>query len=112
MGRLSKKPGVTAALILDRATGAILKTSGQIDSIRKNKPSAAPLPAQTAGSLTGEPDGDDGASQDQGADELAAMIWNFVATAGSLVEDLDTEVGQARNSDEFQSMADLIIRMN
>ncbi|KAK3996122.1 hypothetical protein QBC44DRAFT_157856 [Cladorrhinum sp. PSN332] len=92
LGRLSKKPGVKAALVLDRSTGAILKTSGQIDSIRKTKPSASSLPAQTVGSFTSDPNGNGaGASHDQAADELAAMVWNFVATAGSLVEDLDTE---------------------
>ncbi|KAK4229055.1 hypothetical protein QBC38DRAFT_453681 [Podospora fimiseda] len=91
LGRLSKKPGVKAALVLDRATGAILKTSGQIDSIRKTKPSAS-LPAQSVGSFTSDSNGNGTAvSHDQAADELAAMVWNFVATAGSLVEDLDTE---------------------
>ncbi|KAK4165749.1 hypothetical protein QBC43DRAFT_27839 [Cladorrhinum sp. PSN259] len=90
LGRLSKKPGVKAALVLDRATGAILKTSGQIDSIRKTKPAASTLPAQTVGAFTGDSNGSSG-SQEQGADELAAMVWNFVSTAGSLVEDLDTE---------------------
>ncbi|KAK3500699.1 hypothetical protein B0T13DRAFT_227837 [Neurospora crassa] len=38
LGRLSKKPGVKGAIVLDRASGAILKTSGQISSIRKAKP--------------------------------------------------------------------------
>ncbi|KAK1783773.1 hypothetical protein QBC45DRAFT_3368 [Copromyces sp. CBS 386.78] len=38
LGRLSKKPGVKGAMVLDRASGAILKTSGQISSIRKAKP--------------------------------------------------------------------------
>lgn len=38
LGRLSKKPGVKGAIVLDRASGAILKTSGQVSSIRKAKP--------------------------------------------------------------------------
>ncbi|EON99011.1 hypothetical protein UCRPA7_5406 [Phaeoacremonium minimum UCRPA7] len=86
LGRLLKKPGVKAAIALDRASGAILKTSGQISSIRTSKPQAA----QGTGSFatdaaTGQP------SETQGAEELAAMVWTFVSTAGSLVQELDSE---------------------
>jgi hypothetical protein len=90
LGRLSKKPGVRATLILDRASGAILKTSGQISSIRKTKAPASSLPA--VGSFSNETS-NNSANQDQGAEELASMVWNFVNTAGSLVQELDTEVG-------------------
>ena len=87
LGRLLKKPGVKAAIALDRASGAILKTSGQISSIRTSKPQDA----QGTGSFatdaaTGQP------SETQGAEELAAMVWTFVSTAGSLVQELDSEV--------------------
>ncbi|KAK4117493.1 hypothetical protein N656DRAFT_773643 [Canariomyces notabilis] len=88
LGRLSKKPGVRATLILDRASGAILKTSGQISSIRKTKAPASSLPA--VGSFSNETS-NNSANQDQGAEELASMVWNFVNTAGSLVQELDTE---------------------
>ncbi|KAL2169979.1 hypothetical protein VTG60DRAFT_5449 [Thermothelomyces hinnuleus] len=88
LGRLSKKPGVRATIVLDRASGAILKTSGQVGSIRTTKPSSAPVPA--SGSFNNEDDGS-GAKRDQGAEELASMIWNFVSTAGDLVHELDTE---------------------
>ena len=83
LGRLSKKPGVRATIALDRASGAILKTSGQIDSIRKTKSSGT--------SFTNEANGN-GTQEDQGAEELASMVWNFVRTAGNLVQELDTEV--------------------
>ncbi|KAL2183374.1 hypothetical protein L209DRAFT_758955 [Thermothelomyces heterothallicus CBS 203.75] len=88
LGRLSKKPGVRATIVLDRASGAILKTSGQVGSIRTTKPSSASVPA--SGSFNKEDDGS-GAKHDQGAEELASMIWNFVSTAGDLVHELDTE---------------------
>jgi dynein light chain roadblock-type len=88
LGRLSKKPGVKATMVLDRSSGAILKTSGQVSSIRKAKQLGSPQPG---GSFAGDPA--IGASgQDQGAEELASMVWNFIATAGSLVQELDTEV--------------------
>ncbi|KAK3298288.1 uncharacterized protein B0H64DRAFT_438778 [Chaetomium fimeti] len=88
LGRLSKKAGVRATIALDRASGAILKTSGQVGSIRTTKPSGSSVPA--AGSFTNEGDGS-GPNHDQGTEELASMVWNFVNTAGSLVQELDTE---------------------
>ncbi|KAK3900393.1 hypothetical protein C8A05DRAFT_45767 [Staphylotrichum tortipilum] len=83
LGRLSKKAGVRATIALDRASGAILKTSGQVDSIRKTKSSG------TGTSFTNDANGN--GTQDEGAEELASMVWNFVRTAGSLVQELDTE---------------------
>jgi len=91
LGRLSKKAGVRAALVLDRISGAILKTSGQVGSLRTTKPSPPSAPA-TGSSFTGESN-EDGGGQERGAEELASMLWNFVNTAGSLAQELDTEVG-------------------
>ncbi|EAQ89874.1 hypothetical protein F5144DRAFT_316504 [Chaetomium tenue] len=88
LGRLSKKAGVRATIALDRASGAILKTSGQVGSIRTAKPSGSSVPA--AGSFANESDGGS-ANHDQGTEELASMVWNFVNTAGGLVQELDTE---------------------
>ncbi|KAL2149931.1 hypothetical protein VTH82DRAFT_7607 [Thermothelomyces myriococcoides] len=87
LGRLSKKPGVRATIVLDRASGAILKTSGQVGSIRTTKPSSTPAPAP--GSFN-EDEGN-GAKHDQGVEELASIIWNFVSNAGDLVHELDAE---------------------
>ncbi|KAK4154852.1 hypothetical protein C8A00DRAFT_32371 [Chaetomidium leptoderma] len=89
LGRLSKKAGVRATIVLDRTSGAILKTSGQVDSIRKAKASGSSVPA--TGSFSNDANGNSGADHDQGVEELAAMVWNFVSTAGSLVQELDTE---------------------
>ncbi|KAL2263093.1 hypothetical protein VTK26DRAFT_8251 [Humicola hyalothermophila] len=91
LGRLSKKAGVRATMVLDRASGTILKSSGQIASIRKAKASGSSVPQSAAGPFSGE-NANDNASQDQAsAEELAAMVWNFVGTAGNLVEELDSE---------------------
>jgi hypothetical protein len=89
LGRLSKKPGVRATIVLDRASGAILKTSGQVGSIKKTKATGSSAPA--AGPFTNEASGNS-ANHEQGVEELASMIWNFISTAGSLVEEIDTEV--------------------
>lgn len=94
LGRLSKKPGVKATIVLDRESGAILKTSGQVSAIRKTSSANPSLPTQTAGSFSSDAAAAAAApsNQEQGVQELAAIVWNFVGTAGSLVQQLDTEV--------------------
>lgn len=100
-----------ATIALDRASGAILKTAGQISLLRTSKSQQPQQPPQDsqlstaamAGSFsasTGDVPASSGSaaaagtgSETQGAEELAAMVWAFVNTAGSLVEGLDTEVG-------------------
>lgn len=88
MSRLSKKPGVKASLVLDRASGAILKTSGDISALR----TAKSRNASTAASFSNEvPAAEE--SESQGMEDFAAMIWNFVNSSGTLVQELDGEVG-------------------
>ena len=74
--------------MLDRASGAILKTSGQISALRTSKSRAA----STAASFSNEAPAAE-QSESQGVEEFAAMIWNFVNSSGQLVQDLDDEVG-------------------
>ncbi|EFQ26724.1 hypothetical protein CGRA01v4_09028 [Colletotrichum graminicola] len=86
--RLSKKPGVKATVILDRVTGAILRTSGQLSSFN-----AATL-ATGQGSFSGEGAAgqqQNGEEQPQGLEDFAAKVWNWVNASGTLVLDLDTE---------------------
>ncbi|KAJ9155476.1 hypothetical protein NKR23_g1693 [Pleurostoma richardsiae] len=91
LGRLSKKPGVKATIALDRTSGAILKTAGQISSIRTSKTQSSSLSTtQSTGTFASDLAGPQ-ASETQGAEELAAMVWAFVSAAGGLVQDLDTE---------------------
>ncbi|KUI60153.1 Dynein light chain roadblock-type 1 [Cytospora mali] len=106
LNRLSKKPGVKATIALDRASGAILKTAGQISLLRTAKSQQQQQDSQlstTAGpgsfsASTGDVPASSGSaaaagtgSETQGAEEMAAMVWAFVNTAGSLVEGLDAE---------------------
>ncbi|KAL6820345.1 hypothetical protein J3E69DRAFT_56292 [Trichoderma sp. SZMC 28015] len=87
LGRLARKPGIKASLVLDRATGAILKTSGQIDALQ----TAKSRNASTAASFSNDaPAAEEGEAQ--GVEEFAEMIWNFVNSSGQLVGDIDTEV--------------------
>lgn len=96
-----------ATIALDRASGAILKTAGQISLLRttKSQPQQQDPTAAVAGSFsatTGDVPASSGSAaaagtgtETQGAEEMAAMVWAFVNTAGSLVEGLDEEVGYA-----------------
>lgn len=85
LGRLAKKPGVKATIVLDRTSGAILKTSGEISSIRTSR--SDPLVTSSFSSENGSSP----AGEPQGAEQLAAMVWNFISAAGALVRDLDSE---------------------
>ncbi|KAL2689620.1 hypothetical protein Neosp_003678 [[Neocosmospora] mangrovei] len=92
LGRLSKKPGVKASIVLDRATGAILKTSGQVDALQTSKTrttSTATAFSNDAPALE--------ESETQGVEQFAAVVWNYVNSSGSLVQELDGEVRISTN---------------
>lgn len=86
LGRLSKKAGVLATIALDRSSGAIISTTGNLAS--PNDPISSTLGIASAGSSkeaieTGE---------QQGTRGIASMAWNFVNTAGDIIQTLDSEV--------------------
>lgn len=87
LGRLSKKPGVKASIVLDRATGAILKTSGQIDALQTTKSRTTSTATSFSSDTTAVPE----EGQSRGVEQFAAMVWNFVNNSGSFVQELDTE---------------------
>ncbi|KAI9163284.1 Dynein light chain roadblock-type 1 [Paramyrothecium foliicola] len=86
LGRLAKKPGVKASIVLDRVSGAVLKTSGQISALRTTKSQTT----STAASFSNDAPTPE-QSETQGIEEFAAMIWNFVKSSGGLVQELDDE---------------------
>lgn len=88
LARLTKKPGVKASIVLDRASGSILKTSGDASVFT----TAKSRNATTAASFSNEAGAAD-ESESKGLEDYAAMIWNFVNSSGQLVQDIDTEVG-------------------
>ncbi|KAI1329948.1 hypothetical protein F5Y16DRAFT_60938 [Xylariaceae sp. FL0255] len=92
--RLSKKPGVKAWLMLDRSNGAVLKTNGQIAAVRPAKSTPNNSSNNTTTSTGGSFSNDANTSADnetQAAQELASMVWGFLSTAGSLVDEIDPE---------------------
>lgn len=74
-----------AALVVDRATGSLLKTSGQVSALRPAKSSQSP----TAATFPAE----QGEGEGKGVEEYARLVWGWVNASGELVGDLDTEVG-------------------
>ncbi|KAF4986728.1 hypothetical protein FDECE_15802 [Fusarium decemcellulare] len=86
LGRLSKKPGVKASIVLDRATGAILKTSGQVDALQNSKTRTT----STATSFSNDAPALE-ESETRGVEQFAAVVWNYVNSSGSLVQELDGE---------------------
>ncbi|KAI1488452.1 hypothetical protein F5X96DRAFT_671662 [Biscogniauxia mediterranea] len=89
--RLSKKPGVKAWLMLDRTNGAVLKTNGQVSNVRPARSSSnASLPTPTGGSFSTDVNANTN-NETQAAQELASMVWSFLSSAGSLVEEMDSE---------------------
>jgi dynein light chain roadblock-type len=83
MARLSSKSGVKASMVLDRSLKTVLQTSGSFASFRS---SDTPRTTVVTGSTIDN-------SKEDGVEEFAAMISNFVNLAGGLVQDLDSEVG-------------------
>ncbi|KAK4187316.1 hypothetical protein QBC35DRAFT_385090 [Podospora australis] len=92
LSRIAQKKGVKAAFAIDKATGALLKSSGQLSLVRSTHSNgAASLPSQTVGSFTSETVTQATPSPDQTADELSALVWNYVTATDSFVGELDSE---------------------
>ncbi|KAK2744504.1 hypothetical protein CKAH01_06761 [Colletotrichum kahawae] len=91
LSRLSKKPGVKAVVILDRATGAILRTTGQLSFNASALPSSGSFSGEGAAAQQQQQNGEGEGDQPQGLEDFAAKVWNWVNASGTLVLDLDTD---------------------
>ncbi|KFY16584.1 hypothetical protein V491_05289 [Pseudogymnoascus sp. VKM F-3775] len=83
--RLSKKTGVLATIVLDRTSGAILNTSGTLSSIRSTTGSSQSVPAAVT------EDASSAAKDQNGVEELAGMVWNYMNATKDLVQGLDEQ---------------------
>jgi dynein light chain roadblock-type len=90
LDRLSKKQGVKATIVLDRATGAILRTTGQLSSLSSATSALSGRPRNL--SFSGDPAGAQN-GEARGLEEVAAKVWTWIQASGALVEELDAEVG-------------------
>ncbi|ROT37556.1 hypothetical protein SODALDRAFT_325135 [Sodiomyces alkalinus F11] len=87
--RLSKKPGVKATVVLDRATGAILRTNGQLSNLIST--AAAALKSPTDGGSFSSEAGATQNGESHGFEEFTRKVWTWVNASGGLVEEFDTE---------------------
>ena len=72
---------------MDSGLGSVLHTMGSFSSSRATSAAmTSSEPGAAASAETNRTGGNDG------IEELAAVVWNFVKTAGGLVEGLDSEV--------------------
>ena len=87
--RLSKKSGVLATIVIDRNNGVVLNTTGTLSSIR----SPSDAVAASAASLNNiNEDGSAEPTDESGLQEMARMVWNYMAATKELVQGLDTQV--------------------
>lgn len=94
LARLSQRPGVQSTLILSRDTGAIVRSSGLVTAEEVGEDGAPP----TNGTYVNG-DSTDGEVKKKGtrnAEEVAALVYNFVKSAGSMVEELNGENDEAK----------------
>ena len=93
--RLSSRPGVQSTLILSRETGAIVRSSGLLtaEDISEETDSAA-----TSTTLTNGAEGDTSAVKKgtRNSEDVARLIFNFVKGAGTLIEELNGEIDEAK----------------
>ncbi|KFY92804.1 hypothetical protein V500_04031 [Pseudogymnoascus sp. VKM F-4518 (FW-2643)] len=89
LDRLSKKTGVLATIVLDRTSGAILNTSGTLSSIRSTTGSSQSVPAAVSD------DASSGPKDQNGVEELASLVWNYMNATKDLVQGLDAQARMA-----------------
>src|ERR1700761_5542624 len=94
LARLSQRPGVQSTLILSRDTGVIVRSSGLVtpEEIGEDGTPAAP----TNGTYVNGTDGEVKKKGTRNAEEVARLVYTFVRSAGSMIEELNGEVDEAK----------------
>lgn len=93
LARLSQRPGVQGTLILSRDTGAIVRSSGLLTD-EEDADGDAVRPTSSDPS-----NGTDGQVVKKGtrrAEDVARLVWRFVQSAGSMIEELNGESDEAK----------------
>lgn len=92
LARLSQRPGVQSTLILARDTGAIVRASGLITPEEIGEDGTAP----TNGTYVNGTDGEVKQKGTRKAEEVARLVYKFVKSAGSMIEELNGENDEAK----------------
>ncbi|KAK3673091.1 hypothetical protein LTR78_006931 [Recurvomyces mirabilis] len=94
LARLSHRPDVQSTLVLARDTGAIVRSSGLITAEDVGMESTASTDGTANGAGTG---GETLTGKGtRNVDEVAKLVWTFVKSASSLVEDLNGSHDEAK----------------
>lgn len=90
-----------ATIVLDRTSGSILNTSGTLSSIRSTSGSSQSVPAAVPD------DASSGPKDQNGVDELAGMVWNYMNATKDLVQGLDEQVRMASHDQAITADGEL-----
>jgi predicted regulator of Ras-like GTPase activity (Roadblock/LC7/MglB family) len=95
LARLSQRPGVQGTLILSRDTGAIVRSSGLITDEEDGEGEAA---RPTSSDPTNGTDGETtkNLKGTRRAEDVARLVWRFVQSAGTMIEELNGESDEAK----------------
>ncbi|KAK5128701.1 hypothetical protein LTR85_000034 [Meristemomyces frigidus] len=88
LARLSQRPGVQSTLIISRDTGAIVRSSGLLTAEEIEEEGAAPT---ANGTYLNGTDGEVKKKGTRNAEDVARLVWNYVKSAGSMIEELNGE---------------------
>ena len=92
LARLSQRPGVQSTLILARDTGAIVRASGLITPEEIGDDGTAP----TNGAYVNGTEEEVKKKGTRKAEEVAQLVYKFVKSAGSMIEELNGENDEAK----------------
>ncbi|KAI9737878.1 MAG: hypothetical protein M1834_009248 [Cirrosporium novae-zelandiae] len=110
LARLSSKPGVQSTLILSAENGSVIRVSGLLSQTTSNpdglnpsfpqsggKPEYETAAASTTTTTTTtdarspQDEGEGNKKKEKTAEDVAKMVWGFMASAGEFVQELDEE---------------------
>ena len=95
LARLSQRPGVQSTLILSRQDGAIVQSSGLVTEEDEQQEGVTSAANGTYAN------GTDGEVQKKNkgtrkAEDVARLVWNFVKSAGEMVQELNGDNDEAK----------------
>ncbi|SMY24176.1 unnamed protein product [Zymoseptoria tritici ST99CH_1A5] len=91
LARLSQRPGVQGTLILSRDTGAIVRSSGLITNEDGETEAARPTSSDQVNG-----DGEVKKKGTRNAEDVARLVWRFVQSAGTMIEELNGDSDEAK----------------
>ena len=92
LARLSQRPGVQSTLVLARDTGAIVRSSGLLTPEEIDVDGTDP----TNGTYMNGTEGEAPSKGTRNAEDVARLVYGFVKSAGSMIEELNGANDEAK----------------